>query len=468
MIARYYLLYIGLVVLLVSAGLGYSWEPDRVYWVELEVREDAEEASALLGELEAEGFGPLMVYPSAGGPSVRLGEFATYMDAFLVFQDIQGDFNDATVRYNSLEAEQDAGRMYSFTKAMNPRPSSRRLLTGAPSALVVRQVGSGESTAAQIDFTMIPIGSGGAWTLANSRARLESTGFDFARAQRAVTAKDFARVRSELLPIIKGDLEVSDQEYLIAAWFLARTYHAMDWRRTSYRMYRELLELELLAPEDRAIAYTELMGLVIELSYAGSGRREEARAIFGEFQDKLANDFHLPEVQKQYQKAVLMVFELYYLNQENAQALDFFREHLELIAHPDYPSVAATGCLFAGEVAIRMGDNELAELLLEQSLSYFPVGEDFWPSAIGHSKRAYQMLYQTKVFLGRPPSEVADLVLKALKAHPGGGLEEFFLSHLGRANQNFTEAIIESNEELKARVVLWRISDSVEKERIWK
>ncbi|MBN1476914.1 hypothetical protein JXA47_09185 [Candidatus Sumerlaeota bacterium] len=103
---------------------------------------------------------------------------------------------------------------------------------------------------------------------------------------------ELRRARDVLLPVASGAVAASSEARYQAMWLMARVYHALDWRRTAYRAYREI---ETVCPtlRDLTLCQLEQIGLLMELARSGSGRLVECRLasdIFIEEHSSLASE----------------------------------------------------------------------------------------------------------------------------------------------------------------------------------
>jgi len=102
-------------------------EPDRVCWVQVANAASVASPEALMESLENRGYDPVFLYPSQPEPTIRVGQFSVYMDAYLLWEDLKDSFPDARIRHNFLEEEEAAGRSWDLDKVSVP-PSSREVL----------------------------------------------------------------------------------------------------------------------------------------------------------------------------------------------------------------------------------------------------------------------------------------------------------------------------------------------------
>jgi tetratricopeptide (TPR) repeat protein len=393
-------------------------EPNRIHWVQ--VAEFAEEASA---EAQAEvvramGYSPVCVYPSSSGPTVRVGEFAIHMDAFLAFEDLQEVFPGARLRYNSLREEREASREWAFQSLSAPPGAHEIFALSARPLSPEGPLRFDNESCALLDGSMrvasrLPVDQRRIEVQAENLIDFASQSPDdtdvaegsMMLADLCARAGEYQRARELALPTADGTLTASPQARYDAMWLMARVYHAMDWRRTAYRAYGEI---ESVATDalDILRCRAERAGLLLELSESGTGRLVDCRLAcsqilrdFADLDDSLANQLRAT--------AALMRAETFYL--EN----DFERSATELQAvadgSQDVPRVQGMALYYLGYALHRAGRSaESTETFERLARLHLPLADNF--PTFDVSPMAYR-----------------NLIVSAHRTHSFARAEEYFM-----------------------------------------
>jgi hypothetical protein len=319
MTSRKAILFLLVASLISPAAIAQAIEPDRIHWVEVDWFNDRDAAESLQAQLLSAGYSPVCVYPRGGIPqhlversssetnssglgkapavehSVRVGEFDIFMDALLLQEDLARLFPDGRVprvRWNSLDAEEEAGRHWDFQTLQIPdRPCEIFELSRVP--LI-----SEDPDSLHFDHSSAAILEGGMITPdrappnaeefeAQSLAlfRMTESNEDPVRGfvllglgDLRASQGDLQGAREVLVPVACGEVVASPEERYTAMWLLARVYHAMGWRTTAYRAYREI-ETVVTDPRDQARCLVEQAGLLMELARSDLGRLFDCRLL---------------------------------------------------------------------------------------------------------------------------------------------------------------------------------------------
>ncbi len=330
-------------------------EPDRVHWVQVGQFADDARAEALRQEVAAAGHRPVCVYPNLPWRSVRVGEFDTYMDAFLVWEDLHETYPDARIRYNSVAEELAAGRAWDFTEHSGP--------VGPHALFALSEQPLDTSGGLRFSNATCAIAEGGIHVpervSPEAAAQMEKEGLaltemaqgdhDLARGLAFLTIADsrarlgeFQAARETALPVADGRHAATPQDRYNAMWLTARTYHALNWRRTAYRAYREI-ETVCTDPRDRVRCLVEQAGLLMELARSESGRLADCRLLAGRIAQEFAGSED-PEIRELAATAELMAAETWYYDFERERCI----EETERLRqrYPDLTRVWAMATLF--------------------------------------------------------------------------------------------------------------------------
>jgi tetratricopeptide (TPR) repeat protein len=384
-----------------------------------------EEALERAEEFEGMGFDPVCVHPSSEGPTVRIGEFDIYMDAFLLFESLR-DVNPGTrLRYNSLENESSEGREWQFQSLTAPA-SSRDIFQ-----LVRRPLGDRHSL--HFSNPDCPIADGGIWVpsdtpveqvdeeeIIEAEAALEFaaesatvTGASLVLARSLALNGDLQGVRTIALPVANGTLAASPEVRYEAMWLMARTYHALKWRRTAYRAYKEI-ESIATHPVDILRCQVERAGLLLELAHSGSGQMADNRLLCSRIVER-HSEADLPEARTLVATAALMRAETYQIDNDPEQALVELRHVAEQYA--DVAKVRAMALYFTGFALCDAGRYEESFGYFEQIARMRLSSEHNFPR-LDLSPQSYRNLVLVAIRNGLD-EEAEEYFLEFADAYPG-------------------------------------------------
>lgn len=416
-----------LFVLFVPIVSAQQIEPDRIHWVQVEEFSsyDQDRAEALRTALVADGHFPVCIYQTPSGPTVRVGEFVIYMDAYLLWEDLRERFPNARIRYNSLNEERDAGREWDFSPLRAPAGNHEIFaLSGHP---------LGDLESLHFDHESSAILEGGmrpadripaspeviesqALTLAATAALENDPALGLSNLMLAevwAMQREFQSVRDLALPVADGSIAATSQDRYDAMWLMARLYHARKWRRTAYRAYREI-ETVATDPQDRARCLLEQCGLLMELAQSGSGRQIDCRLRAAEILEEFG-DSDDSEIRHRCATAALMAAETWYRDRQWSRCIEEMNRFLEEFG--DIKREWAMAMLFLGQSHLHLQEHESGiEILLDLYRAPLDPIEDDFPDFDTQSFAGWIAVRQLRR-LGRE-SEAIDLMRDIVERWP--------------------------------------------------
>jgi tetratricopeptide (TPR) repeat protein len=347
----------------------------RVHWVQVGSFTAADEAEAFAQSVGNQGISPVCLYPSGGQITVRVGEFRTMMDAHLTCEDLEETFPSATVRYNTLAEEAAEDRTWSFRPVQIPtRPHEIFNLSERPLS----------PDGLHLDTSLQVILDGGqvSEVTGADAASLESLGLEAFRefspddnegraaalmaiAQARAGQRDLAEAREVALPVATGEVECAPQDRLDAMLFMARLYHARNWRRTAYRAYDEIQSV-VTEPADVALCMLEKTGLLLELSQSGTGFPADSRVLADELVETYGGHDD-PTVRRRCATGMLIGAESHYYDDNFETCVEETRRVRSL--YPDLTREWAMATLFLGNSLMLLDRDEEAVIAFQEIVS---------------------------------------------------------------------------------------------------
>lgn len=410
--------------------------PSRIYWVQASAASTESQAEQIRSELLRGGYSPVCVYPSATGPTVRVGEFSIYMDAFLLWEDLRAAYPNARVRYNSLAEEAAAGRHWRFIPLQAPAgPRELFALSRRPLRATGPLRFNGESCALYRGETITDERQlAEAWEIEATGVQL-SRELAAARDPRAGEAAftvaairrqtgDFQGARAAALPVATAAVIAPPQARYDSMWLLAYTYHDMSWRRTAYRALREI-EAACNDPRDAARAGMELTAMALELARSESGQFSDCRRCCLRLLEEMGSSDD-PEVMQRVATSALIALESLRFERRHAELADVADTYLACYGPADFRQQHATASLFAAESLQALGRWDEALMAYRRAIDLYEGESEIWPH-MDHLPRAHFRVWEVLRRMQAPPDQIARAAHALLVAFP----ESSYSIHVG-------------------------------------